>query len=132
MTDFRSILGNFIWLLQTQFSAAFLITRFATSTAYHNDSAHNVLAMVALANKIIRKLTTQPTVLHYVPLFESTPTMDRFHELKLFSFSDCGFATLHLNRPVEAQIFIIGRPLRRDGDISLIGHAVDFFMSQDI
>ena len=126
MTEFRRILGNPIWILQTQFSVAFLVTRFATSIAYRNENVHDISAMVALANKIIRRLTTQPTVLHYVPLFDSVPNMDQILELELFSFSDCGYATLHLSRSIESQIIVVGRPLQRDGDISLQGRAIDF------
>ena len=125
-TEFRSILGNLIWVLQTQFSASFLITKFATSTAYHCESPEDVALTISLASKIIRSLQVKPTVLHYAPLFAGIPTFDQLKELKLFSFSDCGFATLHLHRSVESHLIIVGKPLKRDGDISLIGHAIDF------
>ena len=83
-TEFRGILGNLIWVLQTQFSAAFLITKFATSIAYHCDSPEDVAVMISLANKIIRSLQVKPTVLHYAPLFTGIPTFAQLKELKLF------------------------------------------------
>ena len=126
MTAFRSILGNLIWALQTQFSVSFLITRIATSIAHCCNTAHEVLDMISLANKIIRTLKVRPTVLHYVALFDKPISYESIMELKLFSFSDCGFGTLHLHRSVESQLVILGRPIRRDGDITLVGHALDF------
>ena len=51
---------------------------------------------------------------------------ESLRDLELFSFPDFGFATVHLHRSVGSPIIISGRPIRRDGDISLMGHALDF------
>ena len=126
---FVSILRNMIWVPHNRFAVSYRIARFSTSIAYRCDPSHNVLAMAALANKINRTLQTRPTASHYVPIFDSVPSLAPHGGgggLGMSCLSDCGFPTLHLHRSVESPMILLGRPLRRDGEISIIGNAWDF------
>ena len=72
--------------------------------AYRCDSSHGVLFMAELPNKIIRSLQKLHAAMRYVPTLNNLSDVEEILGLGIFSFPDCGLATLYLHRSVESPI----------------------------
>ena len=132
-TFFKKQLGILMWTLQTRFDIGFMVTRLATTCPYVTKEAGGILEMAKLVNKIIKILKTQVIEIRYGSFFRKgeVVTESKLMSLRLFSFTDAGFASLRDHKSIETAIFIIGKEIVRDGSIRCIGGHYRFLFEKD-
>ena len=128
-TYFRKQLGALIWTLQTRFDVGYLVTTLATSAPYVGRDIKLISDMIRLVNRIMKILKSTIVEIRYGPFFRDkrVVTETDLFSLRLFSFTDAGFASLRDRKSIETAIFLFGKEVRRDGSIQCIGSPIDFY-----
>ena len=128
-TFFRKILGSLIWVLQTRFDIGYLVTMLATSSPYVGKDPKLILEMIRLTNRIIKTLKNTVVEIRYGPFFSRSTevTESLLCTLRLFCFTDAGYASLRDRKSIETAIFIFGKEVSRDGSIQCVGSPIDFY-----
>ena len=116
---FRRDSGSFIWLMQTQYYGSYLATRLTASLAHKCPTPSDIEEVVSLTNKLVRPFKSTRLTIWYRRLFPFAAGLVELRQIKLFSFSDCGFSTIKDNKSVESFITIAYIPLSLDGFIQL-------------
>ena len=103
-----------------------MVTRLATSLARLSPDAAGIRETATLSNKLVRPFKSNRLTIWYRRLFPIPDGLPELRQIKLFSFSDCGFITLGGNKSAESFIAVAAIPLARDGKIQLGGMILDF------
>ena len=123
-------MGKLLGFLHTIFGLSYAIIEISTNVATSLVESKDTLKLTKSINNVIKKAKPNEIKMSYVrlpgfkPLAECAQKMELFG-LRIFTFSDAGFASLRGERSVEADLVLRGREIRRDGSISCRGTTID-------
>ena len=125
----RRHLRSLIWALHTSFDVGYMVAMLATSAPYMPKEAPQVLEMVRLANRIIKKAKDTAVEIRYGAFFPPIVrvSQSQLNPHRLFSYADAGYASLRDRESVETPLFIFGKENGRDGSIQCLGGPIDFY-----
>ena len=128
----KSHVGKLMRLLQTRFALAFSIIYIATQIAGAVQDSKDIIRVVKLINQVIRKAKLNDVRLSYggipgfVPISQCENKLD-LCGVRIFTFSDAGFATSKGDKSLGACLILRGRETSRDGSINCMGPIIDSY-----
>ena len=118
----RGFIGSCLWLTQTRFDVPFGVCALSSSLPYALRSIEPLRIFLAEAQRLYSRIADSHHPVTFGPLF---PSISQPY-VQLFSFSDASFGTLRGEGSVEANIILIGLPIRRDGIVERRGQLVSW------
>ena len=129
---FKSQVGKLLWLMQTRFDLSFNIIECATCVSPALNDSSKIMPLVRMINRVIKMSKCNEVLMRYgrIPGFKHLSACAQKEDmsgLRIFTFSDAGFASIRGEKSVEASLILCGKEVSRDGSIRCMGSIIDSY-----